>query len=228
MGGKFELGRIAGLPIFIDISFIATIVLWGQGYFTSGNVNLMSAGFLIVMGVAASTLIHEFAHAVVGHQLGVPPSHIELNGFGGLCYWAGPMTKIASRRIAISVAGPASNYVLYLVLSQLGEVSVVRDNWLVNYVVSFLAIANWYFAVFNMLPAFPLDGGNAAEALLGKFVIPRTARLIVGVLGLCVAVYCAYLAINGNIFMIVIALMLGLENYNAVQGAVNPPWQRRN
>ena len=53
-------------------------------------------------------------------------------------------------------------------------------------------------------------------------------RSVVGVLGLCLAAYCAYLGLMGDTWMFVLALMLGLDNYTAVQDASNPPWQRRN
>ena len=59
-------------------------------------------------------------------------------------------------------------------------------------------------------------------------VIDPSRNLVVGVLGLCVAAYFGYLGLNGNTWMIIIALMIGLENYQAIQGASNPPWQRRN
>jgi Zn-dependent protease len=228
MGGKFELGRIRGLPVLIDASFIILIVLWGQHYFTSGNTTRMSIGFLVIVGLALSILLHELAHAVAGHNLGVPPSHIELNGLGGLCFWAGPMRPEAWRRIVISLVGPASNLLLYFVFEGLGQMSAVRSNRFVYEVIRTLAWANWWMFVFNMLPAFPLDGGRALEALLGKVMTFTTSRLIVGVLGLCVAAYCAYLGLTGNTFMFILAFMLGLENYQAIQGANNPPWQRRN
>ena len=228
MGAKFEIGRIRGLPVLIDVSFIILIVLWGERYFLSGSTTRMSIGFLLVVGLAVSILIHELAHAIVGHNLGVPPSHLELNGLGGLCYWAGPMTPIAWRRIAISLAGPASNFILYFLFTGLSEIPAVRTNRFVFEVVFTLAWANWWMGVFNMLPAFPLDGGKALEALLGKFLSFLTARKIVGVLGLCVAAYCAYLGLSGNTWMLLLAVLLGLENYEAIQGASNPPWQRRN
>ncbi len=228
MGAKFEIGRIAGLPVFIDVSFIVLIVLWGEGYFTSGSTVQMSIGFLLVVGLALSILVHELAHAVTGYHLGVPPSHIELNGFGGLCYWAGPMRPEAWRRIAISLVGPLSNFVLYFLFLQLSQLPVVMGNRFVFTVTGYLAIANWYMGLFNLFPAFPLDGGKALEALLGTVLSAMTARLIVGVLGLCAAAYFVYLGINGNTWLLVIAVMLGLANYDAVQGAKRPPWQRWN
>jgi Zn-dependent protease len=228
MGAKFEIGRIAGLPVMIDISFIILIVLWGERYFTSGNSVDMSIGFLLVVGLAVSILIHELAHAIVGHKLGWAPSHVELNGLGGLCYWASTGRSLAWQRIAVSLAGPFSNLALYFLFTQLAQLPGVSTNRLVLIVALNLAWANWWMFLFNLLPAFPLDGGKALEALLGKVLTFLTARRIVGALGLCVAAYCAYLGLSGNTWMLILAVMLGLENYEAVQGASNPPWQRRN
>ena len=61
MGAKFEIGRIAGLPIFIDVSFIVLVVLWGGQYFTSGSTILMSMGYAdhnahIRFAITAATL----------------------------------------------------------------------------------------------------------------------------------------------------------------------------
>jgi Zn-dependent protease len=228
MGAKFEIGRIRGLPVLIDVSFILLMVLWGQNYFVGGNTTNMSIGFLIIVGLAFSILLHELAHAVVGHRLGVSPSHIELNGLGGLCFWASPMRPEAWRRIAISLAGPAANLLLYVVFTLLADMPVVATNRSVYHVADMLAWANGWMFVFNMMPAFPLDGGKALEALLGKVVTFTMARVVVGVLGLCLAAYCAYLGLGGSTWMLILAFMLGLENYLAIQSASNPPWQRRN
>ncbi len=226
MGAKFEIGRIAGLPIFIDMSFIILIVLWGGSYFTSGNVTAMSVGFLLVVGLALSILLHELAHAVVGSSLGVRPSHVELNGLGGLCYWASPMRREAWRRIAISLAGPAANLALYYFFSALVGLPAVADNRFVASIAISLAYYNWLLCIFNLLPAFPLDGGHALEALLGTVLSSGLARMVVGVLGLCVTAYLVYLGISGNIWMLFLAVLLGLANYDAVQSGKNPPWQR--
>ena len=228
MGAKFEIGRIGGLPIFIDVSFILLVVLWGADYFTSGSATAMSVGFLIVVGLALSILLHELAHAVVGNALGVRPSHVELNGLGGLCYWAGPMRPEAWRRIAISLAGPAANLLLYYIFGALAGAPGISDNRFVAGICRNLAIYNLVLCLFNMLPAFPLDGGKALEALLGKVLSAMNARRVVGVLGLCVAAYLVYLGISGNMWMLLLAVLIGLANYDAVQSANNPPWQRWN
>lgn len=228
MGAKFEIGRIAGLPILVDLSFLLLAMLFSADYFTSGNATTMSIGFLMVVGLALSILLHELAHAVVGRSLGVRPSHIELNGLGGLCFWASPMRPEAWRRIAISLAGPAANLLLHYTFLVLAGLPVVAGNRFVLSICVNLAYYNLLLCIFNLLPAFPLDGGKALEALLGAFLASMTARKIVGVLGLIVAAYLAYVGISGSMWMLLLAVMIGLANYEAVQSANNPPWQRRN
>lgn len=228
MGAKFEIGRIAGLPIFVDLSFLLLAVLFGGDYFTSGSATALSIGFLMIVGLALSILLHELAHAVVGHSLGVRPSHIELNGLGGLCYWASPIRPEAWRRIAISLAGPAANLLLYYIFLGLAGMPGVSDNRFVYGICRNLAFYNWLLCLFNMLPAFPLDGGKALEALLGAFLSSMMARRIVGVLGLMVAAYLVYIGISGSMWTLMLAVLIGLANYEAVQSANKPPWQRWN
>lgn len=228
MGAKFEIGRIWGLPVVIDISFILLMVLWGQGYFVGGDTTRMSLGFLTIVGLALSILLHELAHAVVGYRLGVSPSHVELNGLGGLCFWASPMRPEAWRRIAISLAGPAANLILWFVFSQLETLDSIRANRMVFRLFDTLAWVNGWMCLFNLLPAFPLDGGKALEALLGKVTGFLNARRVVAVLGMLIAAGCVYLGVQGSMWMLLLAFLLGLDNYQAFQDASNPPWQRRN
>ena len=228
MGGKFEIGRIAGLPVVIDASFILLVVLWGQHYFTSGNTQLMSAGVVIVIGIALSILIHELAHAIVGHYFGVEPSHVELNGMGGLCYWASPMRQEAWPRIAISIAGPLSNLALYFLFKELAAVQGLAGNRMLRNVLLTLSSTNFLLFVFNMLPAYPLDGGKALEALIGPVVGALNAIRIIAIFGLMVTAWLVFRAVQGDMFLLLIAALLGITNWQALQSAGGPPFQRRN
>jgi Zn-dependent protease len=227
MGGKFEVGRIAGLPVVIDFSFILLILLWGHHYFTSGNSQLMSAGFVIVIGLALSILIHEFAHAVAGHAFGVRASHVELNGMGGLCFWASPMRKEAWPRIAISVAGPLSNLALYYLFRELAALDALAGNRLVRSVLLTLSSTNFLLFVFNLLPAYPLDGGKALEALLGTVIGDYRAMRFVAVVGLAVTAWLVSRALQGDMFLLLIAALLGITNWQALEATGGPPFQRR-
>ena len=230
VGGQFEIGRIARIPILIDFSFILLIVLWGQSYFTSGNTQMMSAGVIIIIGLAISILIHEFAHAAAGHLFGVRASHVELNGLGGLCYCASPMRREVWPRIAIALAGPFSNLVLWwlfdALLGFLRANGDLRSNALLFHAVGMLSIANWYLFLFNLLPAYPLDGSSALEALLNTVLPNWRSRQIVACLGLIVMAGLFYYAFPSNIWMLLLALLMGLQNWQVLQASGGPPWQR--
>ena len=81
-----------------------------------------------------------------------------------------------------------------------------------------LAYINLYLAIFNLLPAYPLDGGHTLDAILGKFLGGIWAQRIVSALGLCVAALITYLAIQslpGSIFMLLIAFIIAEQNWSA-------------
>ena len=83
MFNRLELGRIAGITIYLDMMFVLVLLFFTYPYFTSGNTQLMSAGFIIVVGLLLSILLHELGHALAGHLLKAPVSHIDLTGLGG-------------------------------------------------------------------------------------------------------------------------------------------------
>lgn len=222
MGGKFELGRISGLPVVVDATFLLLILLWGQHYFLSGNVQQMSAGIIIVIGLGASILLHELAHAYVGRYFGVAASHIELNGMGGLCYWASAMRSEAWPRIAISIAGPLANLTLYYVFRELAALDAIAGNRMLRMVLVTLSSTNFLLFVFNMLPAFPLDGGKTLEAVLSIFMRGYQATRIVAMIGILIALWLVFQAQYLGLFTLLIALLIGLTNWQALNAAPPP------
>ncbi len=56
---RLEIGRIAGIPIYLDMMFVLVLLIFSYPYFTTGNTQLMSAGFIIVVGLLLSILLHE-------------------------------------------------------------------------------------------------------------------------------------------------------------------------
>ena len=95
MFNRLELGRIAGITIHLDMMFVLVLLFFTYPYFTSGNTQLMSAGFIIVVGLLLSILLHELGHALAGHLLGAPVSHIDLTGLGGVAHFARSLPRSA-------------------------------------------------------------------------------------------------------------------------------------
>ena len=119
MFARMEIGRIAGIPIYLDMMFVLVLLIFSYPYFTAGNTQLMSAGFIIVIGLLLSILLHELGHAFAGRLFNAPVSHIELTGLGGVAYFERSLPKSALVRSAIYLAGPAVNLLLWLVLDML-------------------------------------------------------------------------------------------------------------
>ena len=106
---RLEIGRIAGIPIYLDMMFVLVLLIFTYPYFTTGNTQLMSAGFIIVVGLLLSILLHELGHAFAGRLFSAHVSHIELTGLGGVAHFERSLPRSAFARSVIYLAGPAVN-----------------------------------------------------------------------------------------------------------------------
>src|SRR5512145_192311 len=113
MFNRLELGRIAGIPIYLDMFFVLVLLLFTYPYFTSGNTQLMSAGFIIVVGLLLSILLHELGHAFAGRLFNAHVSHIDLTGLGGIAHFERSLPSSVFARTVIYLAGPAVNLGLW-------------------------------------------------------------------------------------------------------------------
>ncbi len=177
------LGRIGGTPIVVaPTSALLGLVLAGTWYPVVDSVlgdlgiaTVLGVVLATVVGVALSVLLHELAHGLTGTLLGRRPTRYELylwggrTSFGAVGHWA-PWKEVLT-----TLAGPATNALLWLMLDRvfLHPVGAVGSETL--FVVALaLAWVNLALAVFNILPALPLDGGHALAALVAQ-VTGRTA-----------------------------------------------------
>jgi len=216
MFSRMEMGRIAGIPIFLDMFFVLVLVLFTYPYFTSGNTQMMSAGFIIVIGLLLSILLHELGHAFAGRLFNAHVSHIDLTGIGGVAHFERSLPGSAFARMVIYLAGPAVNLGLWYGLGALaGE--MYQGSPMVALPLAVLASANKILLIFNLLPAYPLDGGRTLDALLGAVLGGVWSTRIVATLGLMVAAGVVYYALPTNFFMLLIAYFLAQANWEALQ-----------
>lgn len=217
MNTRIELGRIAGIPIFLDLFFVLIAVLLSNRYFTSGDLQVVSAGVVVVIGLLGSILLHELGHAFAGRLFGQRVSHIELMGLGGLCQFVHALPKSALIRTVIYLAGPAMNLLLWVVFKQLALTGAAQSKPMLFQALATLAISNLYLLIFNLLPAYPLDGGHTLDAWLGVVIGPNWARRIVAVLGLVLCAGLAYLAFPSDLWMLLLAFIIFQINWSALQ-----------
>jgi Zn-dependent protease len=221
---RIEIGRIAGIPIYLDMMFVLVLLVLTSRYFTTGNTQDMSTGIVIVVGLLLSILLHELGHAFAGRLFRAHVSHIELTGLGGLAHFERSLPGSVFARTVIYLAGPAVNLGLWYILSELTDQAMLAGAPLLAQPVGALAGWNFLLMAFNLLPAYPLDGGHTLDAWLGRILGPVWSVRIVGGLGLICAAGLAYLAIPRDIFLLLVALFLAMWNWQKLQGLGR--WQR--
>jgi Zn-dependent protease len=192
MGG-IKLGKLAGIPIQINYSFLLLLVIlliW-QG--------LTGALLLVVMFL--SVLLHELGHALVARRFKVPILGIDLHFFGGAAKMA-RMPESPREEILIAAAGPAVSFALAALAGGLFLLSGLEA-------AAYLAAVNVMLGGFNLLPALPMDGGRIFRALLVRhFGRLRATSIAVKVArGLSVALGLLGL-VQTNFFLVGLAVML--------------------
>jgi len=173
MGGNLTIGRFGGVEVRLNWSLIAVFALiaWSlaEGVFPSQNPGL-SHGTYIAMGIVAavlflvSILLHELGHSLVARREGIEVDSITLWLFGGVSQFKGRF-KSAGTEFRVAVSGPLVSIVLG-VLFVLIALAHLRSS--VDGVAAWLGYINLILAVFNLLPASPLDGGRVLHAALWR------------------------------------------------------------
>lgn len=225
MKWSWRVGRLAGIEIRVHATFpllfvwIALVALRGGATATAvlGTLGLLLAVFGLVV-------LHEYAHALVARHFGVRTHDITLLPIGGIAR-LDRMPREPKQELLIALAGPAVNVVLALVLwviiLQSGTLALLSElasgvaplSW--RSALAQLFAINVSLAVFNLLPAFPLDGGRALRALLAMrrhdFAsatvtatrVGRVFALLFGLVGLLVL---------NNPMLVIIALFVWLSS----------------
>jgi Zn-dependent protease len=217
MFSSMEIARIAGIPIYLDMMFVLVLLFFTADYFVGGDPQRMSAGFVVIVGILLSILLHELGHAFAGRPFRAHVSHIELTGLGGVAHFERSLPASVLARSIIYLAGPAVNLGLWLGLGKLAGELFQGNSPMVALPLAVLATANFYLLVFNLLPAYPLDGGRTLDAILGAILGPVWSVRIVATLGLVVAAGVALYALPTGFFMLLIAFFLAQANWEALQ-----------
>lgn len=241
---KATIGSISGIPIVMDYSLIALILVFAMPHMRGGPVSMV-CGACIVAGVIGSILVHELAHGWAGRFTGREPEYIELHGFGGQCVF-GPKPASRAEDMFVTLAGPLSNLALWALFYWLGEwilwgafelageedenaQSTIWHAASSLYIItSTLARLNIAMFIFNLMPSFPLDGGHALTAYLSKRYGTAEAVKTVAALGYIVCAGCVWVALKGNAFMFVVAISLFMSNNAFAETYGRQTWKRWN
>ncbi len=176
-GKALPLGRVAAIDLRLDLSWflIAALLTWSlsAGYLPelvpgAGPGALAATALVAVAGLFASIVLHEMGHALVAQAHGMEVRAITLFVFGGVAELSAEPPD-ARTELRVAVAGPLVSLALgALALGAWRAADSAGAGGLPVAVLRYLALANVVLAAFNMLPAFPLDGGRVLRAWLWR------------------------------------------------------------
>ena len=175
---QFRLFSLFGFEVRLDLSWLllALLISWslGAGMFPADYPGLTPRtydwmGVFGALGVFFSIVFHEFSHSLVARHYGMPIKGITLFIFGGVAEMEEEPPSPKSEFL-MAVAGPLASFLLAFIFSRIAAIALLRG-WPVPVVgvSSVLAYINTVVAIFNLVPAFPLDGGRMLRAALWHF-----------------------------------------------------------
>lgn len=230
MQWSLRLGRVNGVPVEAHW-LLGLLLAWVAyaGWARAGLAGLVESTALLVAGLAC-VLVHEVAHTLQAQAINFPVRRILLLPFGGLAL-LGRLPERPSEEFRIALAGPVVNFGLGLMFAALAGVYfstnailspaefelrlvLLRGGPVLPYGLVLLALTNLGLAVFNLVPAFPFDGGRVLRSLLAVALPRPLATRIVSSLGWLVGLACllvgAALARRFGAAAMITTLLLGL------------------
>jgi Zn-dependent protease/predicted transcriptional regulator len=175
-GRSFRIARIAGIPVGVSPWWLAIVALitWslGASYFPE-EIHGISPGVSYALGLGsalllfASILAHEFGHALVARRAGIEVEEIDLWLLGGVSRMRGEAHD-PDDELRYALAGPAVTAVIAVCFGVVALLLPSSTPAVVRALVEYQVLVNALILVFNMLPAFPLDGGRVLRSLLWR------------------------------------------------------------
>lgn len=198
---------IFGIPVLIQPFFWITLVIIG-GYGAHTKVDILRVGLFVIAGFI-SVLVHELGHALTARKFGAY-SEIVLQAFGGYAAYSG-VRLTRPQSFAVTAAGPAIQILLgvaiYLLLPHLPS-TLSPD---ATYFIDTLMVISIFWALLNLLPVLPLDGGRMLDAILGPKRIKITLWLTIIV---AISLALAAFKFTGSILL---PIFLGMFAWQAFQ-----------
>ena len=214
MSWSITIARVAGSEIRIHLTFLILLAWIGFAEYFSGGTAAAVDGVAFIIAVFACVLLHELGHALAARRYGIATPDITLLPIGGLARLSRIPEKPAEE-IVIAIAGPLVNVVIAAILIVLGahfDLTTVAD--LEKSAPGFLtrlAAVNIWLVLFNLIPAFPMDGGRVLRALLAFRLGRRKATDIAARIGQGLAFAFGFWGLmSGNVFLVFIAIFVYL------------------
>ncbi len=217
--GVFHIATIGGIPVYIHWTF-GFLIIWIvlSALWSSGEIGVMRGGGYCWWGLLVSVILHELGHAFAAAAFQIPTRDITMYPFGGVASIE-KLPEKPAQELVIALAGPLVNFLIIGVISAGLFVGGVGWEGDMGYYFGLqrltgadyffqLAYLNFFLAAFNLLPAFPMDGGRVLRAILAMRFPYEKATAIAATVGQVFAGLFVLLGIFGNIVLILIGFFV--------------------
>jgi Zn-dependent protease len=214
MKWSLYLGKYAGIKVFIHWTF-SLLLLWiaVSGVRSGQSIEQIGWTILFILAVFLCVTLHEFGHALMAKKFNFKTKYITLLPIGGLAQ----MEKLPDdpkQELLVAIAGPMVNIVVAIFLGlMISDFTMELESLMTigahNFLI-YLVTVNIILAVFNMIPAFPMDGGRVLRALLSFKLKREKATQVAASLGQFIAILFVFLGLFYNPFLVLIGIFIFL------------------
>ncbi len=218
---SWKLGRFADIDVYVHATFLLVFFLFPE-IFAGGSFAPLNV--LLILTVFGCVLLHEFGHALMARRFGIATHDITLYPIGGVARLA-RMPKAAGAELLIALAGPAVNFAIVAALLPiifLGQSGAPSESVLALFLTEVLLV-NLGLGLFNLIPAFPMDGGRVLRAFLSTWLGRVNATRVAARIGRVLAIFFGIAAVlwTGNLIHVALAAFIFLaaraEEFQVVQ-----------
>ena len=218
MGGSFTIGKFSGIEVRVHWTFLLLLAFFAFiGYQASGSLLGALTAIAVIVALFICVVLHEFGHSLVAQRLGLEIHSITLLPIGGVSNLESLPEK-PSDELKITIAGPLVNVVLAPIFFGVGlllgaapriQADLFTGIGSVGQFFFYLGYLNVVLAVFNLIPAFPLDGGRVLRALLATRLGAVRATDVSSIVGqLFAAAFFLVGLLGGNILLALVAVFI--------------------
>ncbi len=216
MKWSWKIGRIAGIGVYMHLTFLILLGWVGISYYQKRHsVSDAVEGLLFIFTLFGIVVLHELGHALTARRFGIATRDITLLPIGGVARLE-RMPEDPRQELLVALAGPAVNFILaagitalLAILRPLSALPSLADfNLLGGEFLKQLVAINLVLAFFNLIPAFPMDGGRVLRALLAIKIDYLRATEIAAAIGQMVAFLFGFFGLFSNPFLVFVALFV--------------------
>ena len=214
MAWSLNIGSVVGTAVRIHVTFLLLLAwIFGVDY-VSGGPQAAWSGLTFIVLLFLCVLLHEFGHIFAARAFGIRTPDVILLPIGGVSRLE-RIPEQPRQEFLITIAGPAVNVVIAIALVFVGGANISADHLGAlesgnGGMIDRLAVVNLFLALFNLIPAFPMDGGRVLRAVLASRLGYVRATEIAAMIGQGVAFVLGFLGLFGNPLLIFIAIFVYL------------------